>query len=171
MPQTRQGSITPVDRREKTDGVVHAPRRRLQSQQIVAADDAQQQAVLVCAGTTGGSHSLQDRRQKSKGGSRPVAVAKLLSGMCSVSVSDVATCQDVPVTGRPLTFRATMRSMALYTESCGRTAITSVVMMSATSRSSKQPCMPMHVHHRMPSSHLPLHEPRERNCLTIQRPA
>ena len=45
----------------------------------------------------------------------------------------------MPVTGRPLTLLATMMSMALYTESCGRTAITSVVMMSATSRSSKQP--------------------------------
>jgi len=63
--------------------------------------------------------------------------------------------RDVPVTGRPLTLRATMMSMALYTESCGRTAITSVVMMSATSRSSKQPCVPVHAHHCMPLDHLP----------------
>ena len=47
------------------------------------------------------------------------------------------------MTGRPLTFLATIRSMALYTESSGRTLMTSVVMMSLTSRSSKQPCVPI----------------------------
>ena len=44
----KTGRLSPVDGREEADGIVHAPGRCLQSQQVVAADHAQQQPVSVC---------------------------------------------------------------------------------------------------------------------------